>query len=198
MRGPRRSMGGQSPSLDSAPRMPRIAVLLLSLLLGAGCAVLASCGSGDSGPGIPATNAEQIVAELERARASQEAGDCTAVEESATKIQANINAIDEEIDPEVKSAVDQGAQHLAELASDPTQCQETSSTTSTTDKTTSTEPDTTTTATPTTTEETTTTTATEEQPAGNGPAGNGPPGQEPVEPAPGGGTGGTGGVGDGQ
>jgi hypothetical protein len=179
--------------------MPRIAVLLLSLLLGAGCAVLVSCGSGDSGPGIPATNAEQIIAELERARASEQAGDCGAVEESATKIQANINAIDEEIDPEVKTAVDQGAQHLAELASDPTQCEEATSTTSTTDKTTSTEPEPTTTATPTTTEETTTTTTTQEQPPGNGPTDNGPPGQEPVEPAPGGGgTGGTGGVGDGQ
>ena len=163
--------------------------------------MLVSCGSGDSEPGIPATNAEQIIAELERARASEQAGDCSAVEESATKIQANINAIDEEIDPEVKSAVDQGAQHLAELASDPAQCAETTSTTST-DETTTKEPKpppTSTTATPTTTEETTTTTTTQEEPPGNGPTGNGPPGQEPVEPAPeGGGTGGTGGVGDGQ
>ena len=118
-----RQRSAESPSLDS-PRMPRIAVLVLSLMLGAGCAVLVSCGSGDSGPGIPATNAEQIIAELERARGFEAAGDCAAIAESASKIQANIDAIDEAIDPEVKAGVDQGAQHLAELADDPSSCQE--------------------------------------------------------------------------
>src|SRR6266511_4146558 len=194
MRRDSRAVGTGDASLDS-PRMPRLAVLLLSLTLGAGCAVLVSCG-GDSGPGIPSTNADQIVAELERARAAEAAGDCAAVAESASKIQANIDAIDHPIEPEVKAGVDQGAQHLAELASDPSACQETSSTTSST---TTKEKEPTTTATPTTTtEETTTSTAEETEPAdeGQGPGPSQPPG--PPDTGGTGGSPGTGGTGDGQ
>jgi hypothetical protein len=63
--------------------MPRLTVLLISLMLGAGSAVLVSCGGDDGpdGPAIPADDADGMLGELERARAAFEAGDCAEVEE---------------------------------------------------------------------------------------------------------------------
>jgi hypothetical protein len=183
--------------------MPRLTILLLSLMLGAGAAVLASCGGDDGpdGPGIPSADAEGMLAELERARAAFEAGDCLEVQESAQQIAdnaANLADADPPLDPEVQDALTQGAEHLGELATTSSECaQEPTTTTTDEDKTTTTEP-TTTTSEPTTTEETTTTTTTEEQPPPSDDGGS-PPGQSPGPPsnAGPGGTG-TGGVGEGE
>jgi hypothetical protein len=182
--------------------MPRLTILLLSLMLGAGAAVLASCGGDDGpdGPGIPSADAEGMLAELERARAAFEAGDCLEVQESAQQIAdnaANLADADPPLDPEIQDALTQGAEHLGELATTSSECaQEPTTTTTDEDKTTTTEP-TTTTSEPTTTEETTTTTTTEEQPPPSDDGGS-PPGQSPGPPsnAGPGGTG-TGGVGEG-
>ena len=182
------------PSLDS-PRMPRLILLLLSLMLGAGCAVLISCGGSDvpEEAQIPATNAEQMLAELDRARAAFDAGDCAEVEESAVQVQESAENLADTLDPEIKDGIDQGAARLAELATTAPECEEQTTTTTTEPE--RTEPTTTTTATPTTTEETTTTTTQEEPPPeeeepDEEPA---PPGQPPGPPADAGpGTGGTG------
>jgi hypothetical protein len=186
--------------------MPRLTILLLSVMLGAGSAVLVSCG-GDDGPdgaGIPTTDAEGMLGELERARAAFAQGDCAEVEESAEQIVANAENLansDPPLDPEIQEGLTQGAQHLAELASTSSECQEQTTTTDDNDETT-TEPTTTTPTT--TTEETTTTTTTEEPPPSDGGQGGGQGGGPPVQPpgdTPGGaqppGGSGTGGVGDG-
>lgn len=182
--------------------MPRLAILLLSLMLGAGAAVLASCGGDDGpdGPGIPSADAEGMLAELERARAAFEAGDCVEVQESAQQIAdnaANLDDADPPLDPEIQDGLTQGAEHLGELASTSSECtEETTTTTTDEEKTTSTEP--TTTSEPTTTEETTTTTTTEEEPPPTD-DGGGPPGQPPGPPSDAGPGGtGTGGVGEGE
>jgi hypothetical protein len=184
--------------------MPRLTILLLSLMLGAGSAVLVSCGGDDgpSGPGIPSADADGMLAELERARAAFEAGDCAEVEESAEQIAANAQNLadnDPPLDPEIEEGLTQGAARLAELASSSPECEQQTTTTTDEEKTTTTEP--TTTAEPTTTEETTTTTTTaEEEPAtpdDGGDDGGGPPSQPPGPPSDGGtGTGGTGDGGD--
>ena len=181
--------------------MPRLTILLLSLMLGAGAAVLASCGGDDGpdGPGIPSADAEGMLAELERARAAFEAGDCVEVQESAQQIAdnaANLADADPPLDPEIQDGLTQGAEHLGELASTSSECTEETTTTTDEEKTTSTEP--TTTSEPTTTEETTTTTTTEEEPPPTD-DGGGPTGQPPGPPsnAGPGGTG-TGGVGEGE
>jgi hypothetical protein len=162
--------------------MPRLIVLLLSLILGAGTAVLISCG-GDDGPetGIPPTSAEGMLGELDRARAALEDGDCAEVEETATQLQgAATGALAEAgVDAEVREGIEQGAARLAELANDPSQCQQTTTEETTTEET---EP---TTTTPTTTEETTTTTTTEEEPEeGEDDDDGGPPPQDGGPPPP--------------
>jgi hypothetical protein len=183
--------------------MPRLTILVLSLMLGAGSAVLVSCGGDDGpdGPGIPTADADGMLGELERARAAFEEGDCAEVEESAEQIAANAENLansDPPLDPEIQEGLIQGAQHLAELASTSSECREQTTTTDDKEETT-TEP---TTTTPTMTEETTTTTTTEEPPPNEedeGDEGGGPPAQPPGD-TPGGsqppGGSGTGGVGD--
>jgi hypothetical protein len=191
-------MTPRRPSLDSPP-MPRLIVLLLSLILGAGIAVLISCG-GDDGPevGIPATDAEGMLAELDRARSAFAAGDCAEVEETATQIQAAAANLETKgVDAEVREGIDQGAARLAELANDSSQCEQTTTeetTTEETEPTTTTEETEPTTTTETTTTEETTTTQTEEEPPptdeDGGEDGGAPPGSENGDT-------GTGGTGDG-
>ncbi len=119
--------------------MPRLTILLLSLMLGAGAAVLASCGGDDGpdGPGIPSADAEGMLAELERARAAFEAGDCVEVQESAQQIAdnaANLADADPPLDPEIQDALTQGAEHLGELATTSSECAEEPTTTTTDDE----------------------------------------------------------------
>jgi hypothetical protein len=187
--------------------MPRLTILLLSLVLGAGSAVLISCGGDDGpdGPAIPTDDSDGMLNELNIARSAFEAGDCAKVEESANEIQASAEnlAEAERVDPEIADGISEGAAHLAELAQTSSECEEATTTTNEDDdedKTTTTpEP---TTTTPTTTP-TTTTTTTEEAPPPDDDGGDDvsppvePPGQAPGgPPSPGGG--GTGGVGDGE
>jgi hypothetical protein len=199
MRRDSRRVGVEDASLDS-PRMPRMAVLLLSLMLGAGCAVLVSCGSDDSdGSGIPSDAATGMLNELNAARAALDEGDCAKVADSAQDIESAAQNLDTTVAEEVRTGLVDGAAHLAELANDPSQCEQTTtSTTSTTEKP-KPEPETTSTTEPSTTEETTTTTTTsaEEEPAQPPEE---PPGQPPGPPSgdEGTGAGGTGGTGDGK
>jgi len=178
--------------------MPRMAVLLLSLMLGAGCAVLVSCGSDDSdGTGIPTDAATGMLNELNAARAALDEGDCAKVADSAQDIESAAENLDTTVDAEVRTGLVDGASHLAELANDPSQCQQTTTSTTSTEKP---EPETTSTTEPTTTEEettTTTTTSAEEEPAQPPEE---PPGQPPGPPSDEGGTGpgDTGGTGDGK
>jgi hypothetical protein len=174
-------------------------VLLLSLILGAGTAVLISCGGDDGADvGIPQDAADGMIFELNVARSALEEGDCAKVEESANEIQANAAALaDAGVDAEVREGIDQGAARLAELANDPSQCEQTTTEETTTEETepttTTEETEPTTTTETTTTEEETTTTETEEEPAppeDGGEDGGAPPGSENGDT-------GTGGTGDG-
>lgn len=187
--------------------MPRLTILLLSLVLGAGSAVLISCGGedGPDGPGIPPDDAEDMILELGRARAAFEAGDCARVAESAQKVAENAQNLatnaEPPLDPEIADAIEQGTAQLAELSETSSECEEETTTTTNEDddeaKTTTTpEP---TTTTPTTTPTTTTTTTEEAPPPDDGgDDGGGPPVQPPGQ-APGGTPSpGTGGVGDGE
>jgi hypothetical protein len=179
--------------------MPRLTLLLVSLVLGAGCAVLISSCGGDEGPetGIPAENADGMLGELERAQAAFAAGDCEEVAETAEQLQgAAAGALVEAgVDAEVREGINQGAAHLAELAATSPECEDQETTTTTDEEKPEPETEPTTTApTTTTTEETTTTTEEvepvpeeeEQEPA--------PPGEPPGPPGGGGGppSGGTG------
>jgi hypothetical protein len=179
--------------------MPRPIALLVSLMLGAGCAVLISCGGDDDSGGIPPEAAEGMLNELEAARAAEDEGDCDEVTESSEQIQAAAEALPDTVDSELRAAVVEGSANLGELAG--TQCEPTT-TTEEEPETTETEPTTTETEPTTTTTKETTTTEPEEEEEGEEPQEE-PPGQPPGPPEEDGsdsgtGTGGTGGTGDGK
>ncbi len=157
--------------------MPRVPAVLLSLILGAASAVLISCGSS-GGDSIPATSADAMLAQLQRARDGKSAGECDKVASAAGEVQRLAASVQ---DGDVRIAIQKGAANLSKLSSDPSACQTTTEKTTTTSEPTTTEPPSTTTSTtkpPTTTKSTTTTrTTTTTKP-------------EPPPPPPGGGTGG--------
>jgi hypothetical protein len=172
--------------------MPRPIALFVSLALGAGCAMLISCGGDGGGGGIPAGDATGMLDELDRAELALSEGNCTEVVESAQQIQAN--AENSVTDTEVRTALVEGSSNLAQLAT--TQCEEQTTTEEEPETTTEEEPETTTEETEppttTTTEEETTTTTTAPEEEGDEEGEEGPPGQPPGPPEDSGPTGGTG------
>jgi outer membrane biosynthesis protein TonB len=103
--------------------MPRPPALLLSIVLGAVFATgLASCGDGEEG-GIPPETAEAMLNQLESARAALSSGDCERVQGNAGTLQAQISQLPTDVDPQLRSALTEGANHLADLAALPETCQ---------------------------------------------------------------------------
>lgn len=137
----------------AAMASPRL--FLLSVALGALAAVaLASCGGDDDDDGtIPPENASAMLQDLDDARGELDELDCDSLGDAAGNLLDEINNLPDTVDPEVRTALVEGAQNLQSQASDESQCEP-----ATTEQTT-TEPPTTeeTTTEPTTTEETTTT-----------------------------------------
>jgi hypothetical protein len=141
--------------------MPRPRLILLSLSLGAVCAIaLGACGSDEEGT-IPPSAADALIQSLEDARGEQSQGDCPGVADAAGNLLTQIQELPDSVDPEVRQALEEGATNLQELGNDETNCGDTGPTGNegpeTTEETTTTSEPTTT-----TTEETTTTTEEEE------------------------------------
>jgi hypothetical protein len=137
--------------------MPRKALLLVALALGAiSASALVACGSNDEGT-IPEANAQAMLSALAQASAAESNGDCDAVQESASLVADEAAAeLPSDVDPEVRQAVIDGAEQLFDLAADSAACggtekRKTTSTTSTT-------------STPSTTSTTETTTSTTTEP----------------------------------
>jgi hypothetical protein len=150
---------------------------LLSLALGAVCAIaLAACGSDDRTGQLPPENASVMRGALEDARAEESEGDCDGVADAAGNLQTEIDELPEDVDPELRDALTQGAENLAQLAQNPDTCEDQQQQTTTTTEEIPTE-----TAPPTTTTEETTTT-TEEEPEEDGGPPPQPPGQPPGPP----------------
>ena len=107
--------------------MPRLSVVLLSLVLGAASAALISCGS-DGGGNIPATKANAMLAQLSTASADAADGDCTGVREAAKNLSGQAGTL---TDGELRIAIQKGAASLAQLAANPDNCQTTTKETTT-------------------------------------------------------------------
>lgn len=139
--------------------------LLACLCAGAGA--LAGCGSGGDGT-IPPEESEALVKRLEALDDKLLAGECEDAQLEAAEVARIVEQdLPEDVDPEVRDALEEASANLTELTE--SQCVERGTTDTDTD-----EPQTSTTETtePTTTEKTTTTTETEEQPSGGNGGGN--------------------------
>ncbi len=133
--------------------MPRIPVLVLSLMLGAACAWLVSCGGGsrDTTHLLPGASANQLAANLDTVQQYASQGDCASAAQAAAEGLAAVQALPAKVDPDLKQALEQGFDRLQVLAENPHKCSPTQTTTATTTETTTATTATTQTTTPTTT-----------------------------------------------
>lgn len=160
-------------------RMRKFLALTSALALGLACAVMvASCGGG--GGTLASATSQQLLDALDQIQTDVDSGNCTGAGDKATSIASQIEARTD-IDAKLKTALVDGFQRVAELASDPTQCEAPATATTTTRTTDTTTTDTTPTATRPDTTPNTVTTPTQTQT------------QTQTTPTNGGGTGGVGG-----
>ncbi len=100
----------------------RAFVLLSSLLLGAACAVLVACGGGSGDGLIPARQASSMQDQLDRIDAAVRDGSCADVGDDVAALQREINDLSSRVDARLRARLQQGVNHLADIA--PTRCLE--------------------------------------------------------------------------
>jgi hypothetical protein len=144
-------MGGLGAVASIAAMPNKLRSILLALILAGVSAGLLGCGS-DNGPdpSIPGADARTLLAKIEEIRANVDVGSCLVADEKTDELLADIDQLPSGVNDDVRQALENGANNLKLLLTDPSQCE---------GRTTTTEPTTTTTA-PTTTEEEPTTTKT--------------------------------------
>jgi hypothetical protein len=176
-----KSHGRQRPITRLAAMLGRTRIALLAGILTIG---FAGCGGNDGT--IPQSDSEQLLSLLTSLQDQLQTHNCAVAESLASNFDKAVNDLPDTVDPEVQDALDKGAEHLTELANDPSQCVDTGSTgvggVETTDTTDTGSSTTSSTSTTTTTTETTSTPEenTPETPSTAGPGHETPPtGQGP-------------------
>ena len=132
--------------------------LPLAFLLGVATAVLVACGGGTNKKLLPPVTADRLKNDLADMRQALDQHDCTAAGNALAAFTRDLDRIPNTVDQRLRARLREGATKLA--ARIPTDCRQTTPTTTTTTPTTTTTttPTTTTTTTPTTTTPTDTTT----------------------------------------
>lgn len=127
----------------------RISALLVGIAIVAG---ISSCG-GSQSQGLDRTDASPMLSELEQIRGFLAAGSCISAGSHALTFLSQVQALPPDTDPQLKQALENGAQNLTVLLEDPANCSSATPTTTstTTPSTTTTVPTTTPTTVPTTT-----------------------------------------------
>ena len=170
-------------SIAAMPKLMR--PILLALILAAASGAVAGCGS-DNGPdpSIPGQEAAVLSSKIDEIQRNVDVGSCLVAADTTDDLVADIDQLPSGVNDDVRKALQNGANNLKLLVSDPDKCES---------RTTTTEPTTTeeSTTEPTTTEETrpTTTTRTQTQPTTTT--------QTQTQPPPVTTTGGAGGIGPG-
>jgi len=160
---------GAPVSIAAMPKMLR--PILLALLLTAAAAGVLGCG-GSSGPDPSLTSQEAAVlsSKIDEIQANVQVGSCLVAADKTDDLIADVQQLPSSVNSDVKTALENGANQLKILLSDPSECEgrtttfETTSTPSTTESTTTTKTQPTTT-TRTQTQQTTTTTQTQTAPS---------------------------------
>jgi hypothetical protein len=125
--------------------MPKLLRSLLLALILAASAALIGCGNSGPDPSIPAENARTLLAKIEEINANVDVGSCLVAADKTDDLLADIQDLPSGVNPDVRNALDNGANNLKLLLTDPSKCQSRSETTTSE-----------TTTTPSTTEQTTT------------------------------------------
>ncbi len=86
--------------------------------------VLASCGSEDEEPTIPADQGDQILAHLDQLEERVNDGECTAAEATARSLQQAIQNLPAEVDGELRETLVRASGNLVSQTRDPDECQD--------------------------------------------------------------------------
>jgi hypothetical protein len=97
--------------------------LQISLLAPFVALALAGCGSGDDGT-IPEENGNELLALLDAMQSDIDGGDCETIDDRAAQVQAQVQALPADVDPEVKTELLDAAAQLEFLSVDdpPEEC----------------------------------------------------------------------------
>ncbi len=172
MMAPAPAKNGVSSAPASIAAMPNLLrPIVLALFLATAAAGVLGCG-GSSGPdpSLTAQEAAVLSSKIDEIQANVQVGSCLVAADKTDDLIADVQQLPSSVNSDVKTALENGANQLKILLSDPTQCQGRTTTSQTTTSTPSTTQSTTTTRTqPTTTTKTqtqpTTTTQTQTAPS---------------------------------
>jgi hypothetical protein len=96
--------------------MPRIPLLLLSLMLGVACAWLVSCGGGsDSKKLLPGDTAKQLIQNLGQVQSLVDEGSCDSAQTAAGEGLVQAQQLPASVDPDLKLALTNGFERLQHL-----------------------------------------------------------------------------------
>jgi hypothetical protein len=146
-------------SIAAMPKMLR--PILLALMLSAASAGAGCGGNGGPDPSLSAQEAAVLTSKIDEINANVDVGSCLVAADKTDDLIADINNLPSSVNSDVKQALDNGANNLKLLLTNPDKCQ--GRATTTTGTTTST-PSTTVSTTTTRTRPSTTTTRTQTQP----------------------------------
>jgi methylaspartate ammonia-lyase len=148
-------------SIAAMPKMLR--PILLALILAAASAGAIGCGgNGGPDPSLSAQEAAVLTSKIDEINANVDVGSCLVAADKTDDLIADINNLPSSVNSDVKQALDNGANNLKLLLTNPDKCQ--GRATTTTETTTSTPSTTESTTTTRTRPSTTTTTRTQTQP----------------------------------
>jgi hypothetical protein len=95
--------------------MPRVAAPLLAIALGLAAALaLASCGGGSDAKLLAGNTAQEISENLDSVQRLVDEGECVDAEVAALEVSSQVEAL-EGIDPQLKRALQKGAERLNEV-----------------------------------------------------------------------------------
>ncbi|HEY1236875.1 MAG TPA: hypothetical protein VGE91_00960 [Solirubrobacterales bacterium] len=115
----------------------RLRPILLALILTASAA-LYGCGSSGPDPSISQDSAQTLLSKIAEIRANVDVGSCLVAADKTDDLLSDIADLPSSVNTDVKEALDNGANNLKLLLSDPEKCEGHASTTTSTPSTTST------------------------------------------------------------
>jgi hypothetical protein len=146
-----------------------------TLLAGALAIAIGGCGGDDEGS-IPNDDSAELLRLVDSIESETQNGNCELAQQQALEFSARVDALPQDVDPEVRQGLDEASQQIEDLTQDPTECAVTGATDpSEVETTTEEEPETT------TDEEPETTTDEEPPPEEDEPAPEEEEGDQPLE-----------------
>jgi hypothetical protein len=133
------------PSLIKRVALSRaLASSIVAIALAAISLAAAGCGGDNEGEGdIPATEAATLLGQLEEVQANVDVGSCFVAADETEILISEIEDLPDEVDADLRRALENGAEQLQVLLQDPDQCERPTTTEETTTEETTTEEETT-------------------------------------------------------